>query len=723
MARRGRRSRALLVAFISGLALLIAPLGGRQTAAQAPNPTPLPPPIIPVPLALPNGGTGGNNANIKLLRDQAAHFNDLADKIEQQAKQFDQRAAAESDPARRDGFTQNAVRTRATEETYRRMAEQAQTSAQKMETGAAPLTPAPPTTQARQAPAPAPSPPTTTATANSDGCVCPAMPAMATSDHAAPGFAQGELTYDKLEELLSNRDRIYGGWEAGLRALAHDIDPSGKLGISQGPAPAIVDKSVTLKEGRLSAQLVDASWTKGIDIYQTVAPLEITLARADRYGEPSFGLRATALQAIRLLLGLAAIPQQSDPYSHAGRLRSGAIEARMNVFSQVGAATSDKVRTLPQSFKGFVPAPVKDVRFANLDLDQLDLANAVLETLVSTDAQGKETRLTLVSGPDEKDDMIGSYLVIAAASRPDFGGAAPPDSRWFVVACRAFATLVAVGSVGQPNSAVVRQGLLSALVSAVATTPAGPAAPTPSPAQRANLVAVQAAMISLGVADATEAKSTVDWIAKAYFSVWYFPPEAKRPGGMLAAAPMNGNDVPAKGYAPRNIVATYKVLHDASGMSSGAAMAAAIDQKAADSRPSYDLYEKALADPCPQLTSTCMPGEFLDLDSEAHAGFTILWQAADAAGPASPATKGPFCGPGNAAPRLMLLAKGAAHDFVVDKFYLGVPTVVALVFDAPYSGNAYPVTVDFGGRTLQLSAKATDGTRRLFETEAIVPQP
>jgi hypothetical protein len=546
---------------------------------------------------------------------------------------------------------------------------------------------------------------------------------MASSEHPAPGFAQAELTYDDMEGLLSNRDRIYGGWDEALKALAHDIDPDGSLGISHGPPPVPVDKTVTLKEGRLSALLVDQRNTKGIDIGSTVVQLGITIARANRYGEPSFGIRKVATQAARFLMDMgAAIPPQQDGASHAGRIRGAAIGARYNVAVQIGAAQPQAVQRLPRDFTGFVPDPPKGPLVPNLDLDVLDIANAWLGVLIATDEHGNETRVRILTG--KTDELFGRSLLAAAFGRPEFGGPAPPGSRWYVVACRAFATLVALGKVGSPNGNVIREAVLQTFEDSSFAPDAYSVYQTLA-SRRPFITAIQAAMVTNGVADAAEAKSLVTRLIKHSFRTQYYPPDP---------VPTQGPHWPA---APESIL-TLKVLQGASGMVNHDAIVAELQQAVSELRPVYDTYQLLVShwqENCgppetwrdvpkksdlhaslPKKTNPC-----LATDVRHQAGFTILWLQDDSAALNNPATKGLFCAPSNATPRILLVAKGALHDFVIDKIYIGVPTAILVVFDAPYDGAAYPVSIKLGGSKVELSAKPIDDERLVFETQNFVP--
>jgi hypothetical protein len=80
-------------------------------------------------------------------------------------------------------------------------------------------------------------------------CSCTPLPSRGENQSPAAGVVRNELAERDLEAILSNRDRVYGGWTEGLRVLAHDIDPAGTFNIFRGTPPMPVAGAAVLQEG------------------------------------------------------------------------------------------------------------------------------------------------------------------------------------------------------------------------------------------------------------------------------------------------------------------------------------------------------------------------------------------------------------------------------------------------------------------------------------------
>jgi hypothetical protein len=99
------------------------------------------------------------------------------------------------------------------------------------------------------------------------------------------------------------------------------------------------------------------------------------------------------------------------------------------------------------------------------------------------------------------------------------------------------------------------------------------------------------------------------------------------------------------------------------------------------------------------------------------AGFVDRWDAVDAAAVAdAPVLRGPFCGPAGTPPRALILVMRERSPLLVDKLYQDVPLAIALVFDEPYSGDSYPISIDTGGGKLDLEATPVNDARTWFQT-------
>lgn len=145
-------------------------------------------------------------------------------------------------------------------------------------------------------------------------CACPQLPTYATSEKPAPGKVSGELSSGDLEAAFSNRRVIFAFYPTWIQALAHDIDPDGRLRVARGakPDPGERLRDIGLKDGSISTLLVtgkEPAWSNRrsgeSSLKSVVTPeflttaLVATIARTKKYGEPEAHLRQDSLLIAR----------------------------------------------------------------------------------------------------------------------------------------------------------------------------------------------------------------------------------------------------------------------------------------------------------------------------------------------------------------------------------------------------------------------------------------
>jgi hypothetical protein len=155
--------------------------------------------------------------------------------------------------------------------------------------------------------------------------------------------ANGDIdTLEELRDLISNRDKRYGGWRQGLQALLADLDPQGSLGLKKGTAPPVINDKIVPREGWLTRDFLqglptpaqfmemiraaqalppeDPQSSTRIALTRSGSPMDVVrsllsaIARAQKYGEPEPGFLQAALAIAQFLTGSL----DTDPYKAKG---------------------------------------------------------------------------------------------------------------------------------------------------------------------------------------------------------------------------------------------------------------------------------------------------------------------------------------------------------------------------------------------------------------------
>ena len=388
-------------------------------------------------------------------------------------------------------------------------------------------------------------PPNAPAVPATSSCGCPTLPVVATSKNPTNGHVYNELSEIDLEALYSNRDVLYGGsWDKGFHRLAEDLDPDSRLKIFDGASEPPVHPEAPIEEGSVSSWLLTGQvprtgsngWRSNNPSAGAIEPLVATLARINKYGEPSIGLRAYVLRAARFLTNdlanvpAAAItePPSAGPPTGAGtrgvRARSLAFQARAALINLIvavdpfvfarDAANSDgerirRVLGTRQAPGGSVRAyngPAQAGRSELLPLDGFDMANAALDVLLSIDDKGATSGVFEPREDDRK--RLVDALVQVASGRRIFSGTATPNSVQDAVACKAYNTLVAIAATESDKNGKFREHLLDGwgAWSYHAIGSCDDCVRASFPFNRSAAIAAGAAMIATGVANAAEAK-------------------------------------------------------------------------------------------------------------------------------------------------------------------------------------------------------------------------
>ena len=347
---------------------------------------------------------------------------------------------------------------------------------------------------------------------------------------------------DDLRAMFSNRDTRYGdSWTLALRSLAHDIDPDGRLGIAHGPAPppfvdaavveGILSQSWTRPAGTVERGMRGAGSqspfrfvTRALDV---MGVLVATIARSNKYGEPSFGVRENALAIAQFSTDALAIPSGTDAKS---RLLSGfGTESRIAWYNDVYSAT----------LKGPLPG-LDPIAVTALPIDRFDLANAALDVLAWREAKNGALHVVDAAkwepgavvnipqlgvqrvangsnlgptGPPSNSRELGTALAQLASMRSAFGSAFSQGSPQDAIGCKAYNLILRVGKGG-----VINVGLTRVL----AYTLPDPLTADPQPPSELRSASLSA-LAAVGFKDDAEAQS----VAKSLFQLGY-PDEAKQ---------------------------------------------------------------------------------------------------------------------------------------------------------------------------------------------------
>ncbi len=450
-------------------------------------------------------------------------------------------------------------------------------------------------------------------------CNCFPMPVVNTSDKPAKEIVQYQLDLNDLETIFSNRDLVYGSSESADAALRQAIDPDGSLGLYKGGAPHKTT-GIKLKEGWGSSYLIHGppplpsqavirqnlqaalariqaakaaglpppsprklapgqkqisydpsvrtSHTSGVLTAASTlrAPsayansLLLTIARCNKYGEPSLGLRKSSILLLRLLLDLGSITRKigSTP-SHPINLQFGSSAPaplpvdRQEWLHGEGGTVRFHLSRLIQNTGPATLAIVAEHAKGNtqpdqksyLKLDVFDLANAVLDVVRPESEDGKETALLslrIVKNTERTgaDSLTLLALIEAASGSQKFGGNAKPGSEQDSIACKAYNTLVASVDSANPDEEageLIRARMLEEAQGVAGYV--GTAGGIPDSLRRPNARRLQAeglvereALITAGFGSADEARRVTNTLFSAYsytFDDSHFPRENAPP--------------------------------------------------------------------------------------------------------------------------------------------------------------------------------------------------
>lgn len=485
-----------------------------------------------------------------------------------------------------------------------------------------------------------------------------------------------ELNDNALEDIFSNRDVKFGGWDAGLAALSRDIDPTGAYGIARGPRPQPVHPDLVITEGSASAWLITfdgggrgvGSVARGkpgargwqADGHpQAVAEAIIqTLARINKYGEPSFHLRDHLLRTGRYIIeDLSLVPLDvAHRDKRALNVLAYSSNARSVLLSTIGMAS-------PEVLARRAALPQRTEAAGTLALDDLDIANAALDLLRATDSSGRTTG-TYTPRDDYDAEHVVQNLLSVADGRPIFGGKSAPGSREDAVACKAFETLVWIAQYDKPHAELFRSALLGVIGREI------PIAALPE-GNLPRLRAARSALALAGVATPQEANELHHTMFE-YLTAWSIEPR------WLAES-----------------IRTEKVLL------------------------------KGMRGPAAGVFRSAFDAEFARIQdvvrSPAEKTFLDQWNTV----PLDPATASTVAGPCAATPgeprgRIFLFAVCADGLQPIDQLVAGVPTVIEAQFESPLEKDEVTLDVAAGSST-KMTAKKVDPMGRIFRTDPFLP--
>ena len=607
-------------------------------------------------------------------------------------------------------------------------------------------------------------------------CGCPHITPLATSDKPDPHRAEFEYSANDLDWEFSNRlSRFDGDWNAALGDLARAIDATGSLQLASGPAPKPAANAPVLVEGDFSKFLISGlpdakalplapQSLPGSDpkvamqgfLYGRVTGLVVnllsTIARSDKYGEPAFGVRDAALHWLRFLiedLGRMPMAQARSGSPTAGRVamvRTQALYVLVGIIEQA-VRPDARWRESPRSARIHAmlrhpDAPaITDAPATGLALDTYDLASAALDVLISVDSKKQTTGLLEFMGRPGHFDANGApmsqadeppegatnvllvrALIQLAALHSRFGGPAPSGSPAEAVSCKALSVLTGLSDRKLAHSAALRRLLWIDMISQTATLGVGANKSYNAPRYRAE----RAAALLAGVLDVQEAKLILPAQASlaniAFVDAYYRGAKGGGPSHAdfqddLTDALHTISDMTQYATGPgASALAAQVNAHQTRVRNTLTAAQGARDATWNDPAPNPVVFGPGFPD-ASTIPRVMIKEERAALINSAQ-GFLDVWAQA------SPDISAPewqaLCPPAPGPPQVVVIALGARRDFIIDRFYPGVPTAIDLVFDEAYSGDSYPVTVEDGG-TLELTAVPLNGDHRLFRTPAFLP--
>jgi hypothetical protein len=632
------------------------------------------------------------------------------------------------------------------------------------------LAPVPLFNPGQHPPVPPAGPPTTPPVG---GCGCPHITPVAGSDKPDPGRAAFELSPNDLDWAFSNRlARFSGDWDKALLDLAHAIDKDGTLQLWTAPAPVADPKAAPLVEGDFSGFLIagypDPSTLPpaphpipGEDAHVSMArylygparvsgimlDLVATIARADKYGEPAAGTRDAALHWARFLIDdLSRMPGRVVPNNPlAQRISVVRLQAVYTLESILEMAIRPDPRwsnIIPREGRmHFVVRNLKDPKAGDmpanaLALDVYDLASAALEIVLSIDDKKQTTGLLGYMGrPDHFDpdgyplsdgdgpaQGVSTFLVMRgilefAALHSRFGGPAPPGSPAEAVACKALSVLAGLAARTLPHSTAMRRSLWGWSMGQIRW---GEGAADADPLQAPRYRAMRAAALLAGLQDAGEARliARLMLVRLEQSSIRLYrdqpPPDPPWKKDDVAGALQSLRDVTTYATGPGRSAFTALVNAHLDRIRAILARAEATREPGWREIGALVPVIDRLPDTFPDVLDKGSRQQLIDISNAHLAAFAAA--APDISAPEWQA----LCPPAGTPPRVVLIARGASRDYIVDRLYPGVPTAIDLVFGESYYGDSYPVSIEAGGK-LDLTALPVDADHLVYRTPVFLP--
>ena len=474
-----------------------------------------------------------------------------------------------------------------------------------------------------------------------------------------------------------------------------------------------------------------------------VLDLVATIARADKYGEPAFGVRDAALHWVRFLADdLSRVPQSRARASPAGqRIAMVQGQAAYTLQSILNLAIRPDPRwsnMIPREGRlHFVRRYPNDTTAGTappgaLGLDVYDLASAALDVILAVDNK-KRTKGLLgymgrpahfdpdgrpITNNDEAPEgaqslFVQQTLIELAALHGRFGGPAPPSSPAEAVACKALSVLAGLADRKLPHSAALRRNLWAWVVldGAFGLAKSEDSEPFHAPRYRAT----RAAALLAGLENELEVKLTAPFLL-ARLEQWSIFAYAELPSTPLlrkhlADELQTVRDVLTYATGPGRAAFARLANAHLDRIRAIAALAQAAREPGGHETGAFVDFMDRLPDTFPPVLEKGTHQRLLGITS-AH---LAAW---DAAQPDISALEWQaLCPPNEAPPRPLVFVQGALEMYEVDKLYLGVPLRLGLVFDEPYSEESYDVELQTSGGKSTLKAKRFDQDGILYLTD------
>ncbi len=458
----------------------------------------------------------------------------------------------------------------------------------------------------------------------------------------------------------------------------------------------------------------------------------------------TFGVRDAALHWLRFLVDdLGRVPQartRSSPAANRVALvRSQALYTLQAIIEQA-VRPDPNWRELPRfariqsMLRHPGGPPITDAPPTGPALDFYDLASATLDVFLSTDRDKKISGLTGLMGRpthfdgggipvSDKDGpfegagaiFINRATVELASLHSRFGGPAPTGSPAEAVACKTLSILMGLADRKLPHSAAFRRYMWAYMVGDEWYGAGG----TTGRIYERRFRVLRATALLAGLLDGQEAQ--------------LYAPNILAHAEQAYLASGSG---PSAAQFRQAVISAFQTIRDISRYATGpgrAAFTKLVDEHFARVRRIAAAVQAAREPVWPEMAKlVIMMPRFSDPDKippvmekgnragllRALQQYLDLWD--QSAPDISPAEWQALCPPAATPPRVVLIARGARRDYIIDRLYPGVPTAIDLVFDEPYDGESYPVSIEAGGK-LDLTAQPVNGDHRLFRTQSFLP--